>query len=292
MWAVSRVRVPSAQPWAASLTKALFSSASASSSSSLLELEEVERVLRDVKAGDVRVVPVSKRCDWADFMVIASGRSAWHVKNIAQALIYKALIIPVKQKQKGADRLMLPSVEGHESGQWVLFDNFSPLCTSYDPLGGIIVHALDEKARSYYNLESLWTTEMQPRAPNQEDLGKALAKSEYSTGAVETGNHVKIEPIKWEYITKFGGKRFPMYIRKKQTAKTESGRRNIKYNAEKNKREGKDGAAQSPSRRRTAALQPNGKLDIPLHNTSHRIWRREGVPEDSVVALLPNAAPS
>ncbi|XP_031479009.1 protein Iojap-related, mitochondrial [Nymphaea colorata] len=160
MWAVSRVRVPSVQPWAASLTKALFSSASASSSSSLLELEEVERVLRDVKAGDVRVVPVSERYDWADFMVIASGRSAWHVKNIAQALIYK-----VKQKQKGADRLMLPSVQGHESGQWVVIDS-----------GGIIVHALDEKARSYYNLESLWTTEMQPRAPNQEDLGKALAK--------------------------------------------------------------------------------------------------------------------
>ncbi|CAN6449200.1 unnamed protein product [Victoria cruziana] len=159
MWAVSRVRAAASQPWAAFLARALFSSAY-SSSSSLLELGEVESVLKDVKAGDVRVVPVSQRCDWADFMVIASGRSAWHVKNIAQALIYK-----VKQKQKGSDQLMLPSVEGHESGQWVVIDS-----------GGIIVHAFDEKARSYYNLESLWTTEVQPRAPNQEDLGKALAK--------------------------------------------------------------------------------------------------------------------
>ncbi|KAF3795256.1 Flavin-containing monooxygenase FMO GS-OX-like 2, partial [Nymphaea thermarum] len=46
----------------------------------------------------------------------------------------------------------------------------------------------------------------------------------------------------------------------------------------------KDGAQQSPSRRRIPALQPNGKLDIPLH----RIWRGEGVHEDSVVAFLPN----
>ncbi|KAF3772960.1 60S ribosomal protein L8 [Nymphaea thermarum] len=53
-----------------------------------------------------------------------------------------------------------------------------------------------------------------------------------------------------------------------------------------------DGATLSPSRRRASALQSDGKLNIPLHKTSHRIWRREGAPEDPVVALLPNAPPS
>jgi ribosomal silencing factor RsfS len=43
----------------------------------------------DVKADDVKIIPVPKNNDWADFMVLATGRSTWHVKNIAQALIYK-----------------------------------------------------------------------------------------------------------------------------------------------------------------------------------------------------------
>lgn len=33
--------------------------------------------------------------------------------------------------------------------------------------GTIIIHALDEKARAYYNLESLWTKETTPKVPNQ-----------------------------------------------------------------------------------------------------------------------------
>ncbi|CAL9764547.1 unnamed protein product, partial [Musa acuminata subsp. burmannicoides] len=115
-----------------------------------LELKEVEKILGDVKADDVRVISVRDQCDWTDYMVVATGRSSWHVRNIAQALIHK-----VKQKQKGAERLVLPSVEGHEGGKWIVIDS-----------GNVIVHALEEKARAYYNLESLWTTEMTPKGPN------------------------------------------------------------------------------------------------------------------------------
>ncbi|XP_043704037.1 protein Iojap-related, mitochondrial [Telopea speciosissima] len=125
-----------------------------------LDLQEVEKVLIDVKADDIKIIPVRNQCEWTDFMVIATGRSTWHVRNIAEALVYK-----VKQKQKGAQRLLLPSVQGHEGGKWIVVDS-----------GTVIVHALDEKARAYYNLESLWTTEMSPSGPNQ-DLEKAFVKT-------------------------------------------------------------------------------------------------------------------
>lgn len=59
-------------------------------SKNLLSLDEVEKILSDVKADNVQVIPVPKHCDFADYMVVATGRSAWHVRNIAQALIYKA----------------------------------------------------------------------------------------------------------------------------------------------------------------------------------------------------------
>ncbi|PRQ39984.1 putative protein Iojap/ribosomal silencing factor RsfS [Rosa chinensis] len=125
----------------------------------LLDLQEVETVLSDVKADDVKVIPANKHCEWADFMVLATGRSTWHVKNIAQALIYKS-----KQKQKGAQRLVLPTVEGQEGGKWIVIDS-----------GKVIVHALDENARAYYNLETLWTTKPSEREPIQ-DLEKAFVK--------------------------------------------------------------------------------------------------------------------
>ncbi|KAK4782587.1 hypothetical protein SAY86_016689 [Trapa natans] len=126
---------------------------------SFLDLQEVEKVLSDVKAGDVRIIPAGKHFEWADYMVLATGRSAWHVKNIAQALVYKA-----KQKQKGNQQLILPSVEGAEGGKWIVVDS-----------GKVIVHALDEKARAYYDLESLWLSEPPQKELNQ-DLEKAFVK--------------------------------------------------------------------------------------------------------------------
>ncbi|PIA51334.1 hypothetical protein AQUCO_01100276v1 [Aquilegia coerulea] len=137
-----------------------------------LDLQEIEKILKDVKADDVKVIPVGHQCDWTDFMVIATGRSTWHVRNIAEALIYK-----VKQKQKGVERMLLPSVQGHEGGKWVVVDS-----------GRVIVHALDEKAREYYNLESLWMSDLTAkRAPNK-DLEKSLVK-------VRPKNNSKKKPV-------------------------------------------------------------------------------------------------
>ncbi|XAR64433.1 hypothetical protein NMG60_11024768 [Bertholletia excelsa] len=128
------------------------------SNKELLNLEEVQKVLTDVKADNVKVVPVGNQCEWTDFMVFVTGRSAWHVRNIAQALIYK-----VKQKQRGAQRMLLPSVEGEKEGKWIVIDS-----------GTITIHALDEKARAYYNLERLWTAETIKE--HTEDLEKAFVK--------------------------------------------------------------------------------------------------------------------
>ncbi|CAA2970067.1 Iojap-related, mitochondrial [Olea europaea subsp. europaea] len=125
----------------------------------MLSLNEVEKILTDVRADDVKVLPVPKHVDFADYMVIATGRSAWHVRNIAQALIYK-----VKQKQRGVKRMLLPSVEGQEGGKWIVIDS-----------GPIVIHALDEKVRAYYNLEKLWSTGTSNEEHTQ-DLDKAFIK--------------------------------------------------------------------------------------------------------------------
>ncbi|GMN49157.1 hypothetical protein TIFTF001_018329 [Ficus carica] len=109
---------------------------------------KVEKILSDVRADNVKVFPGNKHCDWADFMVIATGRSTWHVK----------------QKQKGAKRLVLPSVEGEEGGKWIVIDS-----------GKVVIHALDEKAREYYNLENLWTTDTSEKEPTQDWHGSSAS---------------------------------------------------------------------------------------------------------------------
>ncbi|KAL3581984.1 hypothetical protein D5086_016316 [Populus alba] len=117
-----------------------FSSSAVESNSdrSILDLNEIEKVLTDVRADDVKVIPAKKHAEWADYMA--------------------------KQKQKGAHRMTLPSVEGQEGGKWIVIDS-----------GKVIVHALDEKARAYYNLESLWTSDASKEEPDQ-DLDKAFIK--------------------------------------------------------------------------------------------------------------------
>ncbi|GLU06169.1 hypothetical protein SLE2022_232230 [Rubroshorea leprosula] len=128
-----------------SVSNQRFSSSSQDSSrKEFLNLQEIEKVLNDVKADDVTVIPVDKPCDWADCMVIVIGRSTWHVKKIAQALIYQG--------------------NRQENGLLLVIDS-----------GRVMVHALDEKARAYYNLENLRTAKTTQKELTEE-LGKALAK--------------------------------------------------------------------------------------------------------------------
>ncbi|KAK7849594.1 protein iojap-related [Quercus suber] len=149
MWAALRSRSSSLHPWKQGIAvppglnpTAFYSSSftTATTNKAFLSLQEIEKVLNDVRADDVKVLSVPNvHADWADYVVLATGRSTWHAK----------------QKQKGVDRKVLPSVEGQEEGKWIVIDS-----------GKIIVHALDEKAREYYNLEGLWTTETSQKEPN------------------------------------------------------------------------------------------------------------------------------
>ncbi|TVU51806.1 hypothetical protein EJB05_03251 [Eragrostis curvula] len=50
----------------------------------------------------------------------------------------------------------MPSVQGQQAGKWVVIDS-----------GSIIIHALEERAREYYNLESIWSKEVSPNTSVQ-----------------------------------------------------------------------------------------------------------------------------
>jgi len=90
----------------------------------------------DKKALNVEIIDVRGKVDYADYVVVMSGRSDRQVSAIA-----KNLQEHVKKKLDGE----CLGVEGLPQGTWVLMD-----------FGSVIVHVFHEDTRGYYDLESLW----------------------------------------------------------------------------------------------------------------------------------------
>ena len=104
-----------------------------------MDLRKLQRTiidaLEDVKAQDIRVFDTTKLSDLFDRVIIATGYSNRQTKALAMS-------VKESVKEKGGDVI---SVEGLETGEWVLVD-----------CGDIIVHILQPMLRSYYQLEGMW----------------------------------------------------------------------------------------------------------------------------------------
>ena len=87
------------------------------------------------KASGLEVIDVAGRVDYADFLVLMSGRSDRHVTALASA-IEEAL----RKRNKRA-----LAVEGLPHANWVLMD-----------FGDVVVHVFQDDARSAYDIDSLW----------------------------------------------------------------------------------------------------------------------------------------
>jgi len=91
--------------------------------------------LEDVKAQDIAVYNTTELSDLFDRVVLASGTSNRHTRSLASNVAEKV-------KLAGGN---VVSVEGEETGDWVLVD-----------LGDVIVHIMQPAVRAYYDLEELW----------------------------------------------------------------------------------------------------------------------------------------
>ncbi len=112
------------------------------------QLKLVRRSLEDDKAEDIVVIDLKGKSAFADYMVIASGRSNRQVVAIADHLA---------EKLKAAGYGYIP-VEGKQGGDWVLVD-----------AGDVVVHVFRPEPRAFYALEKMWAMETEaaakPKAP-------------------------------------------------------------------------------------------------------------------------------
>jgi ribosome-associated protein len=107
----------------------------------------VVAALEDIKGKDIEVINTSKLTSLFDRIVVASGDSNRQTRALSRN-------VQDKVREAGGH---VVSVEGEETGEWVLVD-----------LGDIVVHIMQPAIREYYNLEELWTT-----APRRSRLAAA-----------------------------------------------------------------------------------------------------------------------
>ncbi|MFH1998116.1 MAG: ribosome silencing factor [Planctomycetota bacterium] len=93
------------------------------------------KLAEEKKGSDIKVIEIGELMPLADYFVLITCTGHRHVIAIAHE-ITKYL----KEKKMPA-----PSVEGGDKGWWYLLD-----------LGAVIIHLFEEKARSYYDFDSLW----------------------------------------------------------------------------------------------------------------------------------------
>ena len=98
--------------------------------------EEIEQILSDNKALEVKSINLKGKTSIADFMIIASGNSSRHIHALSEILLEKL-------KKKGLKNCRL---EGHNSNEWKLIDAVD-----------IIIHIFHPEKRKFYDLERMWS---------------------------------------------------------------------------------------------------------------------------------------
>ena len=98
--------------------------------------KEIENILNDNKALEIKSINLKGKTSIADFMIIASGNSSRHIQALSEKLFDEL-------KKKGINNCRL---EGQHSNDWKLIDATD-----------VIVHIFHPEKRKLYDLESMWS---------------------------------------------------------------------------------------------------------------------------------------
>ena len=103
--------------------------------------KEIEQILQDNKAREIKSINLKDKTSIADFMIIASGNSSRHIQAMSEILLEKLKKIGIKNCR----------LEGQNSKEWKLIDAVD-----------IIIHIFHPEKRKFYNLERMWS-ELMPK---------------------------------------------------------------------------------------------------------------------------------
>ncbi len=99
-------------------------------------LQDIENILEEKKATNIKVIPLIGKSSLADHMIIATAQSTRLLYAIAEHI--------AKHYKQHTD--IIPTIEGKVPSEWVVVD-----------AQDIIIHLFKPEAREIYNLEKMWT---------------------------------------------------------------------------------------------------------------------------------------
>ncbi len=105
-----------------------------------------ETALDDLKGQSIRSINVQDLTQITDYMVIATGRSGTHIKALADGVVKQV-------KEAGRE---VAGVEGRMQSEWVLVD-----------VGDVVVHIMMAPVRALYNLEELWSLQLEAESEKE-----------------------------------------------------------------------------------------------------------------------------
>ena len=103
---------------------------------SLEQARKIVQVMDSKKAKDIRLIKIEGISSLGDYFVVASASNTTQVKAIADEVEDEMTKLGLEPNR----------VEGRQSAQWILMDYYD-----------VMVHAFLDEARSFYNLERLWS---------------------------------------------------------------------------------------------------------------------------------------
>jgi len=101
--------------------------------------ENIEKILDENKAKNIKSINLKNKSYIADYMVIASGTSSRHLQALSEILVTELKKIGLQNCR----------IEGRDSNDWKLVDTQD-----------IIVHIFHPEKREFYDLERMWSEEM------------------------------------------------------------------------------------------------------------------------------------
>lgn len=110
------------------------------------------RVAGETRGTEIRILDLRALTPVVDYFVIATGTSRRQMHAMADE-IEKVVRLDLQDRKRGA--------EGYEEGRWIVLD-----------YGDVMVHLFDPEARSYWDLEGLWSDAAQVPLP---DAGAAAS---------------------------------------------------------------------------------------------------------------------
>ena len=101
--------------------------------------DNIEKILDDNKALNIKSINLKNKSYIADYMIIASGTSSRHLQALSEILV-------TELKKIGLNNCR---IEGKESNDWKLVDTQD-----------VIVHIFHPEKRDFYDLEKMWSEEI------------------------------------------------------------------------------------------------------------------------------------